>query len=229
MALGRTLYFAVTTVTIETTLGLAIAILLNQSFRGRAFVRGLIILPWALPYVVNGIMWKWIYDANYGAMNAFLTQTHLINQYHIWLGEPFTALNLVIFANIWKETPVAAILLLAALQSIPKELHEAAQVDGATKFRSLVSITVPLLKPIIASVVVIKTIWALKEFDLIYIITRGGPADGTNLLSYYVYKNTFSFLKFGYGSALAYLLTIVACLFAVLYIKSLKSELNMES
>jgi len=228
-ALGRTLYFAIVTVVVETILGLAIASLLNQQFLGRGFVRGLIILPWALPYVVNGIMWKWIFDANYGAMNALLVQTGLLDAYRIWLGEPMTAMHLVILANIWKETPVAVILILAALQSISKELYEAAVVDGATHWQSFLRITLPMLRPVLAATVVIKTVWALKEFDLIFIITKGGPADATNLLTYYIYQNTFKFLKFGYGSALAYLLTLAACLLAIVYMKNLKSGLDVEA
>jgi len=228
-AMGRTLTFAVTTVTVETCLGVLIAMLLNQKFRGRAFVRGLVILPWALPYVVNGIMWKWIFDANYGAFNALLSQLGVIGEYKIWLGDPATAMVLVIVANIWKETPVAVILVLAALQSIPKDLYEAAAIDGARRARAFFSITLPMLKPIIVSLLVIKTIWALKEFDLIYIMTKGGPANGTNMFSYYIYQHTFQFLNFGYGSALAYILTILAVGMAVAYMKSLKGGPDVES
>jgi multiple sugar transport system permease protein len=228
-SMRRTAIFAVSTVSIETALGVCVAMLLNQKFVGRGFVRGLVILPWALPYVVNGIMWKWIFDANYGAFNAALTQLGLMRDYKIWLGDPSTAMILVIFANIWKETPVAIILVLAALQSIPSELYEAAAIDGARRLRAFVSITLPLLKPIILSLVVIKTIWALKEFDLIYIITKGGPANGTNMFSYYIYQHTFQFLNFGYGSALAYLLTLLAIAMSAAYMKSLKGGLDVES
>ncbi len=228
-SMGRTGVFAVSTVLIETSLGVLIAMLLDRKFVGRAFVRGLVILPWALPYVVNGIMWKWIFDANYGAFNALLTQLHVIGSYRIWLGEPSTAMVLVILANIWKETPVAVILVLAALQSIPEELYEAAAIDGAGVLRRFFRITMPLLKPIVVSLIVIKTIWALKEFDLIYIITKGGPANGTNIFSYYIYQNTFQFLNFGYGSALAYLLTILAIAMSAFYMKSLKGGLDAQS
>jgi multiple sugar transport system permease protein len=228
-SMRRTLILAVSTVSIETALGVAVAMLLNQKFVGRGFVRGLVILPWALPYVVNGIMWKWIFDANYGALNAALTQLGLIKEYRIWLGDPSTAMVLVIFANIWKETPVAIILALAALQSIPAELYEAAAIDGARRLRCFARITLPLLKPIIMSLVVIKTIWALKEFDLIYIITKGGPANGTNMFSYYIYQHTFQFLNFGYGSALAYILTLLAIAMSAIYMRSLKGGLDVES
>jgi ABC-type sugar transport system permease subunit len=224
----RTTIFGVSTVLTETCLGVAIAMLLNQKFVGRGFVRGLVILPWALPYVVNGIMWKWIFDANYGAFNAALTQLGLIDTYKIWLGNPKAAMVIVICANIWKETPVAVILILAALQSIPAELYEAAAIDGARGMKRFSRITLPLLKPIIMTLIIIKTVWALKEFDLIYIITKGGPANGTNMFSYYIYQNTFQFLNFGYGSALAYLLTILTIGLSMLYMKSLKGGLDVE-
>ena len=228
-AFGKTWYFALLTVLIETTLGLGIALILNQEFRGRSFVRGLIILPWALPYVVNGIMWKWIFDANYGAFNALLTQIGLLKSYQIWLGDPWAAFHIVIFANIWKETPVAVLLILAALQAVPKELKEAAMVDGATGMQCFRKIILPILQPVIMVVLVLKTIWALKEFDLIYIMTKGGPADATNVLTYYIYQNTFKFLKFGYGSALAYLLTLAATLFVFIYIKKMLADQELES
>ena len=227
-AIGRTTVFGVSTVLTEIILGVMIALLLNQQFKGKKIFRGLVMLPWALPYVVNGIMWKWMFDANYGAVNAFLTQTGIMETYRIWLGEPLSAIAIVIFANIWKETPVAVILIIAALQSIPKELYEAASIDGANGMTKFKRITFPMLKPIITSLVVIKTIWALKEFDLVYIITKGGPANSTNLFSYYIYQHTFRFLDFGYGSALAYLLTILTIILAYFYMKSLKGGLDVE-
>ncbi len=228
-AIKRTTIFAVSTVLVETCAGIAIALLLNLKFVGRGFVRGLVILPWALPYVVNGIMWKWIFDANYGAFNAVLSQLGIIKDYQIWLGNPTTAMILVIFANIWKETPVAVILVLAALQSIPSDLYEAAAIDGARRIKRFTHITLPLLMPIIITLVIIKTIWALKEFDLIYIITKGGPANGTNMFSYYIYQNTFQFLNFGYGSALAYLLTLLTIGLSVIYMKSLRGGSDVQS
>lgn len=218
-SLGRTFYFALLTVPSEVVLGLLIALLLNQPFRGRAFVRGLIILPWALPYIVNGVMWKWILNANYGAFNALLSQIGVIDRYQIWLGDPTTAFHFVIFASIWKETPVAVILLLAALQGIPKELYEAARVDGANAFQRVWSVTLPLLRPVIAVTMVVKTVWALKEFDLIYVMTGGGPANATNVATFYTYLTTFKFLKFGYGAALAFIIVLFSLVIAYFYVR----------
>lgn len=218
-AMGRTFYFALVTVPVETTLGLLIALLLNQEFRGRGFVRGIIILPWALPYIVNGVMWKWILNANYGALNALLSQLGLISHYQVWLGDPSTAFNFVILANIWKETPVAVILILAALQTIPRELYEAARVDGANAFRQFWAVTFPMLRPVIAVTMVVKTVWALKEFDLIYIMTGGGPANSTSVATFYTYLTTFKFLKFGYGAAMAFIIVLLSLVIAFVYIR----------
>jgi len=218
-SLGRTFYFALITVPAETTLGLLIALLLNQRFWGRGFVRGLIILPWAMPYIVNGVMWKWILNANYGALNALLQQIGLIDRYHIWLGYPSTAFNFVILANIWKETPVAVILLLAALQTIPQELYEAARVDGANAWRQFWSVTFPSLRPVIAVTMVVKTVWALKEFDLIYVMTGGGPANATNVATFYTYLTTFKFLKFGYGASMAFIIVVLSLIIAFFYVR----------
>jgi multiple sugar transport system permease protein len=218
-ALGRTFYFALVTVPVETTLGLLIALLLDQRFVGRGFVRGIIILPWAMPYIVNGVMWKWILNANYGALNALLQQVGLIDHYRIWLGYPSTAFNFVILANIWKETPVAVILLLAALQTIPRELYEAARVDGANAWRRFRAVTFPNLRPVIAVTMVVKTVWALKEFDLIYVMTGGGPANATNVATFYTYLTTFKFLKFGYGAAMAFIIVLLSLVIAFFYVR----------
>jgi len=218
-SLGRTFYFALITVPVETTLGLLIALLLNQRFFGRGFVRGIIILPWALPYIVNGVMWKWILNANYGALNALLSQLGIIGRYHIWLGYPSTAFNFVILANIWKETPVAVILILAALQTIPGELYEAARVDGANAWRQFWAVTFPSLRPVIAVTMVVKTVWALKEFDLIYVMTGGGPANATNVATFQTYLTTFKFLKFGYGASMAFIIVLLSLVIAFFYVR----------
>lgn len=222
-SLGRTAYFVGLTVPIEIFLGMLIALLLNKEFLGRGFVRGLVILPWALPTVVNGVMWKWIYNANYGALNALLTQTRIISEYRNWLGTPWSAMNSLIFADIWKETSFAIILILAALQSIPKELYEAAKIDGANTFIIFRKITFPLIKPTILVLFVIKTIWAIREFDLVSVVTRGGPANGTQTIAYYIYMKTFKFLQFGEGSAMAYFLMFITLLLAMFYIRLMTS------
>jgi len=223
-AIKLTIYFTIITVFAEIVLGTAMSLVLNQDFKGRGFVRGIMILPWALPSVVNGIMWKWIYNSNYGALNALLSQLGFIKEYKVWLGSPSSALNLMIFANIWKETPYVVLLALAGLSTIPKELYESAKVDGAGAWRSFWKITFPMIKPVLLILTITKTIWAIQTFDLVYILTGGGPAGGTELITYYIHKTTFKFLDFGYGSAMAYLLTLITFLLSYLYIKFLAKE-----
>ena len=223
-ATGRTLYFTVVSVGLEFLLGLGIALLLNQDFPGRGLMRGLLILPWALPTVVNGVLWAWIFDANYGALNALLKQWGWIQDYVIWLGSPAAAMNSVIVADVWKNFPMIALLLLAGLQTIPDVLYEAAEIDGASRWRKFLAITLPALKPAMLVALVLRTMEAFKVFDIIYIMTKGGPADGTQVISYYTYVTTFQYTKFGYGAALSYLVALVILLMALAYFRVLRTH-----
>jgi len=166
-------------------------------------LRTILLLPWAVPWVVNGIIWKWILNPRFGALNALLQQLGIIKSYRVWLGEPFLALNMMILADIWKETPFIAILLLAGLQAIPKELYEAAMVEGAGSWRRFWAITLPLIRPVLFVALTLRAIWSLKTFDLVFALTQGGPSGGTNLLNYYIYTTSFSRLDFGYGATLS--------------------------
>lgn len=221
-AIGRTLYFTLVSTGLELLLGLAIALLLNRPFRGRGLLRALVLLPWALPTVVNGIMWRWIDNPDYGALNALLTQAGLLHAYRNWLGSPWSALNMVILADVWKMTPLAALLLLAGLQTIPRELYESAAIDGAGGWRQFLGITLPLLRTSILIVLVARTIEAFKVFDIIYIMTRGGPGDGTMTIAYYAYTQAFSSLLFGKGAAISYLIALFILLLSVGYVRLLR-------
>jgi ABC-type sugar transport system permease subunit len=223
-AVRRTAYFTIVSTWFELLLGLLLALLLNQRFHGRAVLRAIVILPWALPTIVNGLMWRWIFNPEYGALNALLTQLHVISGYRSWLGSPFLALNMVIVADVWKNTPLSAFLVLAGLQTIPHELYEAARVDGAGALRGFFSVTLPLLVPSILIVLVVRTIEAFKVFDIIYIMTRGGPANGTQSIAYYAYIQAFSNQRFGYGSSIAYVIALLILGFALIYMRLLRSE-----
>ncbi|MFT3891127.1 MAG: sugar ABC transporter permease [Anaerolineales bacterium] len=219
-SLQATLKFSLFSVIIELILGVAIALVLNQEFRGRGFVRGLMILPWAMPSIVNAAMWKWIYNADYGALNALLSQLHLIDHYHVWLSEPATAMFLIILANVWKETPFTVILILAALQTIPDDLYEASRVDGATEWQSFLGITLPLIMPVLMVAGLLQFIWGFQTFELISIVTGGGPFSSTEMTNLRVYATTFRSLRFGYGAAMAYLTSLIIFIPAVVYIRS---------
>ena len=221
-AISRTFYFTLSTTVLEVVFGVLLALLLNAEFRGRWLLRSIVILPWALPTVVNGAMWRWIFNPEYGALNALLTQLHVIPEYRSWLGTPWMALNMIVVADVWKMTPLAAFFVLAALQTIPRDLYEAAWVDGAGKVRSFFSITLPLLTPTILIVLVLRTMEAFKVFDLVYVMTRGGPANGTQTIAYYTYVEAFSNQLFGYGAALAYVIALFILFFAITYMRLLR-------
>lgn len=221
-----TVIFVVLAVTLEIILGLLIALMLNRPFRGRTFVRMLALLPWAVPTVVNGIMWKWILNPSYGALNGLLDSLGLIDQYVIWLGEPTLALLMVVLADVWKETPFIMLLLLAALQTVPQDLYESARVDGATKLQQLFQITLPLIRPTLFVAVALRTIWALKSFDLIYTLTAGGPSNGTAVIGYYTYLKSFVSLQLGRGAAVAYLMTAVVMVVVLFYQRALYREVE---
>jgi len=216
--LGRTFWFTGISVVLEMVIGVGMALVLNEKFKGRNFLRGVMILPWALPSVVNAVMWKWIYHPNYGALNALLTQLGIIQDYQVWLNK--WAMQCIIFSNVWKETPYVVLLTIAALSTIDKTLYEAARVDGAGAVRSLFSITLPVIKPVLISLIIIKSIWAIQTFDLVYIMTIGGPAGSTELIALTIYKTMFKFNNFGYASAMSYALMFIMFILTFLYIKS---------
>ncbi len=219
-SLKATATFSLGSVACELVLGIGIALVLNQKFRGRGFVRGLIILPWALPSVVNAAMWKWIYNADYGALNALVTQLGLVDHYQVWLANPREAMSLLVLANVWKETPFCTLLVLAALQGIPEELYEAAKVDGASAVQRFRRITLRLILPVVMVAGLLQTIWGFQTFELAYIVTGGGPFSSTELISLRVYAMTFRSLRFGYGAAMAYLSSLILLVPAVFYIRA---------
>lgn len=226
--LGRTLYFTVTSTGLELVLGLAVAGLLNSRLRARWLFRTIIIIPWAIPTIVNAAMWKGIYNAQYGALNALLSQLGLIDSYKVWLGDPVLALNVLIIADVWKMVPLVAFFLLAGLSSIPSEMYEAAKLDRASWPRIFRSIVLPMLVPSISIVLVLRTVEAFKVFDLIYAATRGGPVNGTTTIAYYAYETAFSDQNFGTGSALSYIVVIIVLALSAVYLRLLRrSEMSL--
>jgi multiple sugar transport system permease protein/N,N'-diacetylchitobiose transport system permease protein len=223
-AVERTAYFTIVSTGLELVFGLGIAMLLNAPLRARWLFRSIVVLPWALPTIVNGALWRYIYNAQYGVLNAILTQIGLQNHYHAWLNSQTFALNAVIFADVWKNTSLVAFLLLAGLTTIPRELYEAAKVDGVSAWQAFWRITLPMLKPAIVVVLVLRTIEAFKVFDIIYVMTRGGPANGTQSVALYTYQQAFSNELFGYGAALATLIVVFIAAFAIVYMRAIRSE-----
>ncbi|MFC0140278.1 carbohydrate ABC transporter permease [Erwinia mallotivora] len=216
-SLLRTLYFTVLSVALEGVIGVLVALLLNQKFYGRSVLRVLVILPWALPTIVNAMMWRLNFNPDYGSINALLTQLGIIDGYRSWLGSPDSALNAVMLADVWKNYPLVTLLVLAALQSIPDDLFEAARLDGASAFRRFRAITFPAIVGPLSVALILRTIDAFKVFDIIYVMTRGGPVDSTKTLSFYVYQESFSYLRAGSGAAYAILMTLMCSVLIAIY------------
>jgi multiple sugar transport system permease protein len=212
-ALQNTAYFTGVSVSAQLLLGLGIALLLNRSFSGKDWVRALILVPWVIPTVVSARMWEWIYNPEFGILNFLLGAK--IN----WLGTPGLALHAAIFADVWKTTPFVVILLLAGLQIIPRELYQAARVDGAGAWAAFRRITLPLLMPVLLVTLIFRMLDAWRVFDVIYVLTGGGPANTTETLSLYAYKMLFQTLQFGYGSALSVVTFLSAGGITVFFLK----------
>jgi multiple sugar transport system permease protein len=218
-ALGNTLYFAVVSVSLELVLGLAFALAVQRPFRGRALLYGVILLPWAVPTAVSARMWEWMYNTEIGVLN------HILGAEVNWLGAPAWALNAAVAMDVWKSTPFVALLLVAGLHGIPRELYHAAALDGASRWTVLRRITLPLLAPVILVALIFRTIDAFRVFDSIYVLTGGGPANSTETLSIYAYKTLFQSLEFGYGSALAVSVFVLVALVALPYLFLLRRVL----
>lgn len=216
--IGRTVYFTVVSVGLELILGLAIAQLIHSHPPGWKFLRISLIIPWALPTIVNGSMWRWIYSSDFGALNGLLMQLGIIDKYIPWLIDPFRAMNLVILADLWHVVPFVALILQSALATIPEELDEAGMIDGANAWQRFMYIRLPLLRPAILIALIVRTVEAFRVFDIVYIITGGGPAFGTVTISYLTYLETFSYNKIGSGAAMSFLISLFTLAMAFVYI-----------
>jgi ABC-type sugar transport system permease subunit len=217
----RTLYFTAVSVGLEIALGLGIAQLIHSRPWGWQFLRISLIVPWAVPTIVNGAMWRWIYNGDFGALNGLLMALGLIKHYIPWLTLTGMAMNLVIIADVWHTMPFVALVLQAALATLPADLEEAAAVDGANAWQRFWQIRVPLLRPAILVALIARTVDAFRVFDIVYIITAGGPAYRTLTITYLTYLNTFSFGKQGTGAALSFLISLVTIVMAFVYIRLL--------
>jgi len=220
-ATGRALFFTVTSTALELSLGLGLALLMDQPLRFRWLLRSIVILPWALPTIVNALMWRWIDNAEYGALNAVLTQTGLLHDYQPWLSNSDLAMWMVVLADVWKMTPFVAILLLAALQSVDRELIQVAMVDGASSRQAFRLILLPLITPVIMIVLILRTMEAFKVFDIVWIMTGGGPANATQTVAIYAYQTAYQGFDFGRGAALGYIIAVVIMALAAIYLRLL--------
>jgi multiple sugar transport system permease protein len=218
-ALGRTAYFAAITVSGGLVLGLAMALVLNAAFPGRNVLRSVMLIPWGMAPVTVGVLWGWIFDGSYGTLNALLFDLGLITEPIPWLGNGTWAFNLVALVHVWNQAPLTALLILAALQSMPDNLHRAARIDGAGPIERFFRITLPWLRPMLLLIMILTTINSIMAFDLFWTMTKGGPGSATTVFSWLGYAYAFQLSKFGEGAAILYILTVACLLFGWLYLK----------
>jgi ABC-type sugar transport system permease subunit/ABC-type glycerol-3-phosphate transport system substrate-binding protein len=224
-AVGHTAIFTVAAVSLELFFGLILALALNQAYRGRGLVRAAVLIPWAIPTVVAALVWNFMFQPA-GITNEMLQAVGLMgDEPLVWFNDAFTAWVPIILSDVWKTTPFVALLLLAGLQNIDDSLYEAAGVDGATKWQQLWRVTLPLLKPTIAVALLFRVLDAFRVFDLIYVLTGGGPGTSTEPLAYYTFNTLLQNLRFGYGSALSILIFLGAFGLAVLFIRFMGADL----
>jgi multiple sugar transport system permease protein len=213
------LIFIAAAVPLVTVLGLGVAVLLNQRVKGFGILLVLVLLPWSVPTVSAGIMWRLLLHGDFGAIDGFLYRFHVIDSYVQWLSGSKLALMSVILVHAWREFPLPVILFLAGLQTIPPELTEAARLDRASAWQRFRYVTLPLLKAPLLIVLVYETIVAISVFDVVYVLTGGGPGSATTLYSWYTYTVTFKFLDLGMGAAMSFLMAAVLFLFILLYMR----------
>jgi multiple sugar transport system permease protein len=204
--------------------GLGVAQLLNSKVKLAGPLKIVILLPWALPAVVSGLLWKWVLNADFGILNGLLMALGLIDSYIPFLATPTLAKASLIMAFIWKEGPLVAIFFLAGLQLIPIEYYESAKIDGGGAWTIFRMIKLPLLRPVLLIVLVYETMTAILTFDTIYVMTGGGPADATALISWFAYAEIFKSLNLGHGIALAIIIAAITLVLIVLYLRTLRSE-----
>lgn len=223
-ALYNTFIYTLFSVPLTMAAGLAVALLLNQSIRGRAIFRTAFFLPVITPLVVAALMWKWVYDGDYGLANYYLQQLHIISSPIGWLSNPNLALPSVIVMTIWKGVGFAMVIYLAGLQAIPEEYYEAAKVDGAGAFHRLRYITIPLVAPTSFFLLVIGVIGSFQVFTEVFIMTSGGPLSSTTTIVYYLWTMAFVNFQMGYATAIAYALFAIIFIFTCIQVRFLYRE-----
>ncbi|HPT82712.1 MAG TPA: sugar ABC transporter permease [Limnochordia bacterium] len=205
-------------VTLQFTIGMLGALLLNREFPGRGLVRGLSLIPWATSGVLVSLMWTWMLDGNYGVINDILVRLGLISQYRPWLALPIS-LGGVIAANVWQGAPFFAVMLLAAMQSVPQELYEAARIDGAGRFQQFRSVTIPLIMPTIVITTMLRIVWTANYMDLVFVMTGGGPGNASIILPVLSYITAYKKLKVGEATAMAVLQAILLIITLFVYLR----------
>ena len=223
-AFSNTLIFTVVTVPIELALGIGLAVMLNKAFMGRGIARVAVLFPWALPTALNALIWRWLFNADFGVFNAVLLQTGAINEPILWLGKAPLAMISMMIVSIWKTSSFMALILLAGLQTIPDELYEASTMDGADGWSAFRHITLPLLTPTILVSLLLRSMDAIRVFELPFNLTDGGPLDTTEVISLYAYRIIFQYVDFNFGSSAVLIQFVIILAIAIGYIRLRERE-----
>jgi multiple sugar transport system permease protein len=222
--LEKSFWFTIIVVAFHLGLGLLLSLLLNREFRGKLLFRVILLLPWLFPESVIALLFKWIFNPIYGIFNAFLMNIGLISEPRSWLGNSKYAMAAVIFVCIWKGYPMIMMMLLAGLQSIPRDFYEAAKIDGAGRLQSLRYITLPSVKHVVVITLLLDTIWWFKHYTLVWVLTGGGPGNDTSLVSIGIYKESFEFFEFGKAAAMSVVVFLICNLIGFLYQRMMDRE-----
>ena len=219
----KTIIWTAVNVFFHVTIGVSLALLLNRPLWGRSIFRTLLILPWAVPQYITALTWRGMFHYRYGAINLILVKYFGVHQIQ-WLSTPLGAFAAVLITNIWLGFPFMMVIALGGLQSIPRELYEAAEVDGAGRFQQLKKITLPLLKPVMVPAISLGIIWTFNNFNVIWLVSNGGqPADSTHILVSYVYKAVFNYYRYGYAAALSMVIFGILLIISVRFIKQTRA------
>lgn len=227
ITMTNTLIYTISCIILQFSIGFAMALLFNRQFRTSKSIRGLIMVAWLMPMTVTGLLFKFIFSTNGGIINAFLISAHLISKPIEWLLQPGTAMLSLIITNTWIGIPFNMILMVTGLSTIPKDMYESAGIDGANKWQQFRHITVPLMKPAIEAVLILGFIYTFKVFDLVYVMTKGGPVNATEVLSTLSYRLSFTEFSFSKGAAVANILFVVLFFMSLGYLRLIKEEETM--
>lgn len=225
-SLAFTLKFTIVAVFLETVIGMIFALVMDKTMRFQGIVRASILIPWAIPTIVSGLMWQFMYSSQYGIINAIFIRLRIIGNAIPWLTDEFWATVATIIADVWKTTPYMSLLILAGLQTIPKQLYEAARIDGASKLQIFRNITLPLLKPILAVAILFRVLATFRIYDLVAVLTNGGPANKTASLSLYTINTYFNFGNISYGATLATVTFLISLIISLLFLNGLKEKIK---
>lgn len=224
MIIRQTMIFAFGTVAMEVILSFPLALILNTRFPGRALAKALLLIPWAMPYAVSAITWRWIFHGQMGSLNYFLSELGIIKEYVVWLSNPVSAFAAAMFVEVWTSVAFMTVTFLAGLQGIPPHIYDAAKMDGAGPWREFRDMTLPQMRTVFMIVTLLSVIWAFRSFAVIWILTKGDPVYRTDIAVTYLYKLAFVNLYFGKGFALAVCIFVVLTIFSLIYTRLLGAQ-----